>query len=134
MLAFLLGLFRTVWLFGKDHRGVVLENLALRQQLSIYKRKHRRPRIVACDRWFWIMLSVLWKNWRRALVVVHPDTVVRWQRERFPSLLERALKEIPNRRTTNHQPSNPEADSDLKRSKPIVACAANSRRVTEARN
>lgn len=42
MLAFLLGLFRLVWLFGKDHRGVVLENLALRQQLSIYKHKHKR--------------------------------------------------------------------------------------------
>src|ERR1039458_3592010 len=83
MLAFLLGLFRMVWLFGKDHRGVVLENLALRQQLSIYKRKHRRPRFVDRDRWFWVTLSVLWKDWRRASVVVHPDTVVRWQRERF---------------------------------------------------
>lgn len=83
MLAFLLGLFRMVWLFGKNHRGVVLENLALRQQLSIYKRKHKRPRFVDRDRWFWVTLSVLWKDWRRALVVVHPDTVVRWQRERF---------------------------------------------------
>jgi hypothetical protein len=32
MLAFLLGLFRVVWLFGKDSRGVVLENLALRSK------------------------------------------------------------------------------------------------------
>jgi transposase InsO family protein len=83
MLGFLLGLFRIVCLFGKGHRGIVLENLALRQQLSIYRRKHKRPRIVGCDRWFWITLSVVWKDWRRALVVVHPDTVVRWQRERF---------------------------------------------------
>jgi len=83
MLGLLLGFFRMVWLFGKDHRGVVLENLALRQQLSIYKRKHQRPRFADRDRWFWITLSVLWKEWRRALVVVHPDTVVRWQRERF---------------------------------------------------
>jgi putative transposase len=87
MLAFLLGFFRMVWLFGKDHRGVVLENVALRQQLSIYQRKHhQRPRIVDRDRWFWITLSVLWKDWRQALVVVHPDTVVRWQRERFRRL------------------------------------------------
>jgi hypothetical protein len=50
MLAFLLGLFRLVWLFGKDNRGVVLENLALRQQISIYKRK--RPPFVDRDRWF----------------------------------------------------------------------------------
>jgi putative transposase len=83
MLAFLLGLFRMVWLFGKDHRGVVLENLALRQQLSIYKRKHKRPHLLGRDCWFWITLCLLWKDWRRALIVVHPDTVVRWQRERF---------------------------------------------------
>jgi hypothetical protein len=25
----------------------------------------------------------MWKDWRKALVVVHPDTLVRWQRERF---------------------------------------------------
>jgi transposase InsO family protein len=81
MLAFLLSLFRIVCLF--DHRGVVLENIALRQQLSVYKRKGPRPRFVDRDRWFWITLSVLWKDWRRALVVVHPDTVVRWQSERF---------------------------------------------------
>jgi len=83
MLAFILGLFRVIWLFGKDHRGVVLENLALRQQLSIYKRKQKRPHLTGRDRWFWMTLSVLWKDWRRALIVVHPDTVVRWQRERF---------------------------------------------------
>jgi transposase InsO family protein len=83
MLAFLLGLFRLVWLFGKGHHAVVLENLALRQQLAIYKRKKKRPRLVGHDRWFWIALSALWKDWRRVLCVVHPDTVVRWQRERF---------------------------------------------------
>jgi transposase InsO family protein len=83
MLAFLLGLFRLIWLFGKGHHAVALENLALRQQIAIYKRKRKRPRLGGRDRWFWIALSVLWQDWRRALCVVHPDTVVRWQRERF---------------------------------------------------
>jgi putative transposase len=83
MLAFLLGLFRLVFLFGKDHHAVVLENLALRQQISIYKRKQKRPRLVAGDRWFWIGLATVWKDWRQVLLMVHPDTVVRWQRERF---------------------------------------------------
>jgi transposase InsO family protein len=83
MLDFLLGLFRLVWLFGKGHHAVALENLALRQQLSIYKRKQKRPRLAVRDRWFWIAISVLWKDWRKALIVVHPDTVVRWHRERF---------------------------------------------------
>lgn len=96
MLAFLLGLFRLIWLFGKGHHGVVLENLALRQQLSIYKRTQKRPRLAGRDRWFWIALSVVWKNWRRPLCVVHPDTVVRWQREgfrrRWAHLSERSKK------------------------------------------
>jgi len=83
MLAFLLGLFRLVFLFGKGHHAVVLENLALRQQLSLDQRQQKRLRLVERDRWFWIALSKLWKGWRRALLVVHPDTVVRWQRERF---------------------------------------------------
>jgi putative transposase len=83
MLGFILGLFRLVWLFGKGHQAVVLENLALRQQLSIYKRKRKRPRLAGHDRWFWIGLSLVWKGWRQALCIVHPDTVVRWQRERF---------------------------------------------------
>ena len=83
MVGFLLGLFRLVWLFGKGNQAVVLENLALCQQLAVYRRKKKRPRLAGRDRWFWIALSVLWRDWRRALVVVHPDTVVRWQRERF---------------------------------------------------
>ena len=61
----------------------MLENIALRQQLSVYKVKEKRPRLAERDRWFWIVLSLGWKNWRRALLMVHPDTVVRWQRERL---------------------------------------------------
>ncbi|HEY4932547.1 MAG TPA: integrase core domain-containing protein [Terriglobales bacterium] len=83
MLAILLGLFRLIWLFGRGHDAVALENLALRQQLAIYKRKNKRPRLIRRDRWFWIALATIWKDWRRALLVVHPDTVVRWQRRRF---------------------------------------------------
>ena len=59
MLAILLGLFQLIWLFGRGHHAVVLENLALRQQLVIYKRKKKRPRLVGRDRWFWIALSVV---------------------------------------------------------------------------
>jgi hypothetical protein len=46
MLDALLGLFRLIWLFGKGHHAVVLENLALRQQIAVYKRKQKRPRPV----------------------------------------------------------------------------------------
>ena len=82
MAAFLLGLFRLIWLFTRGHQALVVENLALRQQLAIYKRQRKRPRLSGFDRVFWIAIAGLWKEWRR-MVVVHPDTVVRWQRQRF---------------------------------------------------
>jgi len=83
MLGLLLRLFRLVWLFVRGHQALVLENLALRQQLSIYKRKQKRPRLTRWDRLFWIALAGSWRGWRKSLFVVHPDTVVRWQRQRF---------------------------------------------------
>src|ERR1035438_794994 len=86
MSAFLLGWFRLIWLFTRGHQALVLENLALRQQLAVYKRHSKRPRLRRSDRMFWIVLAGLWKGWRRALVQVHPDTVVRWQRQRFRSI------------------------------------------------
>jgi transposase InsO family protein len=83
MFVSLLRLFRMVWLFKRGHQALVIENLALRQQLVIYKRKLKRPRLTRWDRWFWIALAGHWKSWRKSLFVVHPDTVVRWQRKRF---------------------------------------------------
>src|SRR5216684_2132063 len=83
MIAFLLGLFRMIWLVGGGQQAVVLENIALRQQLAIYKRKQKRPELLWRDRWFWMILAKVWKGWRRTLFLVHPDSVVRWQRDRF---------------------------------------------------
>jgi hypothetical protein len=60
MLVILLRLFQLIWLFGRGHHAVVLD--ALRQQLVIYKRKKKRPRLVGRDCWFWIALSAVWKH------------------------------------------------------------------------
>jgi transposase InsO family protein len=57
--------------------------LALRQQLAIYNRRHRRPRLLPLDRAFWVALSHLWPRWKSVLVVVQPETVVRWHQRRF---------------------------------------------------
>src|SRR5215469_4237030 len=83
MLAAILCLFRFVRLLGSGHESVAIENLALRRQLAVYKRKRSRPLLTEWDRLFWVALSQLWDGWRDALVVVQPATVVRWQRERF---------------------------------------------------
>jgi putative transposase len=65
------------------HRQLALENLALRQQLAVYKRMANRPKLRRRERLFWICLSRVWTGWRAALVIVAPDTVLRWQRRRF---------------------------------------------------
>src|SRR5215510_14651059 len=54
----------------------------LRQQLAILKREQPRPRLYHRDRLFWIFLMKMWKQWRTALVIVQPATVVSWQRRR----------------------------------------------------
>ena len=64
-------------------RQLVLENLALRQQLAVYKRTVPRPRLRTVDRLVWVGLARVWVGWRQALVIVSPDTVLRWQRRRF---------------------------------------------------
>jgi hypothetical protein len=60
-----------------------LEAAALRQQLSVYKRKQARPKLRQFDRLFWIALRRLGTDWGNALILVKPDTVVSWQRAGF---------------------------------------------------
>jgi putative transposase len=60
------------------------EILALRHQLAVLQRQApRRPRLGRTDRLLWVLLSRLWPNWRRAVRIVTPDTVVRWHRRGF---------------------------------------------------
>src|SRR5437016_9241384 len=70
------------FLFG-GHRQLALENLAVRQQLAVYKRTVTRPPLRRTDRLFWVGLATVWAGWRRSLVIVTPNTVLRWQRRRF---------------------------------------------------
>ncbi|CAB1063207.1 Mobile element protein [Olavius sp. associated proteobacterium Delta 1] len=71
-------------LFGfKKTFDIVLENLALRQQLATMKRSAKRPQLRASDRLFWIILSRFLSNWRQVLIVVKPETVVRWHKKGF---------------------------------------------------
>jgi putative transposase len=83
MITLLLHVLRLLpFLFG-GHRQLALENLALRQQLAVYKRAVTRPPLRTTDRLFWIGLARVWTGWRQSLVIVPPDTVLRWQRRRF---------------------------------------------------
>src|ERR1700751_3690604 len=131
MLGFLLGLFRLVWLFEKGHQAVVLDNRALRQQLSVYKRRQKRPRLVGRDRWFWIALSEVWTEWRRALCIVHPDTSGALAARKIRT--GAAFKQIGTGRASP-QFSHSHIDSHFGGSQSLVACAPHSWRTEEARN
>jgi hypothetical protein len=61
----------------------MLENLALRQQLALFHRRTPHPPIASIDRAFWSCLSQVWPRWRRALLIVKPETVVGWHRQGF---------------------------------------------------
>lgn len=65
----------------RDRGELALENLALRQQLAVFRAKKNRPTLRRLDHVFWVWLSRLWSNWRSALLVVQPDTVVRWHKQ-----------------------------------------------------
>ena len=81
--------------------SLAVENLALRQQLAVYKLSVKRPKLRPRDRLFWICLSRLWSNWRSALSLVQPETVIRWHRQE--STPDPQLRPSPHtdRRTRN---------------------------------
>src|SRR5881296_609051 len=83
MITLLLYLLRLLPFLCDGRRQLALENLALRQQLAVYKRMARRPKLRRSDRLFWVWLARVWVGWRQSLVIVTPDTVLRWQRRRF---------------------------------------------------
>jgi hypothetical protein len=74
------------------HQAIALENAALRLQLAAFQRKRKRPVLTSLDRVFWITLRSLWSGWRGPLMYVQPDTVLRWQRERFRRFWARLSK------------------------------------------
>jgi hypothetical protein len=81
-LAALLSVLRTLlWPRAALHAEV----LALRHQLFVLKRQYagRRVHFQASDRLLWSWLSRLWPGWRQGLLLVRPDTVVRWHRQGF---------------------------------------------------
>src|SRR5262245_54270871 len=82
---------------------LALENLALRQQLAVLSRQHRRPKLRRSDRMFWLFSSRFWVHWREALIIVKPGTVVRWHRKRFASYWRRLSHIRPGRPRTDRE-------------------------------
>ena len=84
----------------KSKRELALENLALRQQLAVYKRKAKRPKLTNADRFFWMALMRWWPKWRDSLIIVKPETVISWHRNGFRLFLG-VEEPSPGRKTKN---------------------------------
>ena len=67
----------------KSRAALQFENLALRHQLGVLRRSVRRPKLTAADRLFWAWLCEVWSDWRSALVIIKPETVIAWHRKGF---------------------------------------------------
>ena len=81
MTALLVALLAAVRSFLRSRFELEAEILALRHQLAVLQRQGpRRLRLGRADRGLWVLLSRLWPNWRQAVQIVQPDTVVRWHR------------------------------------------------------
>src|SRR6266480_6638823 len=84
MLIFLKTLLATLWSIFRSRVSLGLENLALRHQIGVLHRSAgKRPKLTSGDRLLWICLSRLWRDWRSALAIVKPETVVAWHRAAF---------------------------------------------------
>ena len=71
---------RAIAAWAKRRADLIAENLCLRQQLIVLQRRVPRPRLRDGDRRFWILVCRWFPTWRDSLLVVQPNTVLRWHR------------------------------------------------------
>jgi putative transposase len=75
--------FASLLLSFRSRAALQLEILALRHQLGVLHRSVKRPTLTTSDRLLWVWLCGIWADWRSALVIVQPDTVIAWHRKGF---------------------------------------------------
>ena len=84
---------------------LLAENALLRQQLIILQRRVKRPRCTPVDRAVLVLLASRLPRWRQALLVVQPDTLLRWHRQLFRQFWRRKSRATA---PAHHPPLTPE--------------------------
>ena len=96
MVTLLLSLIFSIRSWLRSRTALQVEILALRHRLTVLKRSQRgRVRLKFADRLLWVGLSRLWSQWRSALLIVKPETVIAWHRRGFRWVL--AMEESAGR-------------------------------------
>ena len=85
MFAIILSLLCSIRQGFRTRAAIQAEILALRHELLVLQRSARthKMRLTASDRFLWVWLSRLWREWRSALLIVKPETVIAWHRRGF---------------------------------------------------
>ena len=60
---------------------LVLENVMLRHQVIVLSRDGKRASLTHPDRWLFVLIARLLPSWKAALLIIQPDTLIRWHRE-----------------------------------------------------
>ena len=81
MLHLIVLLLRSLLAGFRSRRDVAIENLVLRHQLHVALRTNPTPRFGSPDRVLWVSPRHLWSSWRDHLLIVKPETVIRWHRK-----------------------------------------------------
>ena len=76
---------------------LIAENMFLRQQLIVLERQVARPQLKPRDRQILVLLASRIRGWKQALVIVKPDTVVRWHQQGFKLFWRRKSRGRPGR-------------------------------------
>ena len=84
MLSVLYLFLSTLFSVLRSRAALQVENVAFRHQIGVLRRSaKKRPKLTVADRVFWVWLSRAWADWRSALIIVKPETVIAWHRKGF---------------------------------------------------
>jgi hypothetical protein len=78
----------------RSHSELLLENALLRHQLVVYRRGASRPQLTTADRAFLVLRARRLRTWAGALVIVRPETVLRWHRQGFRLFWRRTSRAV----------------------------------------
>ena len=98
----MIGIVRTLWWILasllKSRERLEAENLALRHQVAVLRRSApQRLRLRSSDRFLFVWLYRLWPSVLDSIVVVQPETVLRWHRGGFKAFWRRKSRDAPGR-------------------------------------
>jgi putative transposase len=73
----------------RTKQALMLENALLRQQLIVMSRQRKRPKLTWRDRALFVVLASRLETWKTTLLLVKPETVLRWHRDLFRQVWRR---------------------------------------------